>query len=293
MSEFHDVTLDNVSQKAAALSQRYCLRLNTVAGEKACSLSDKMCVRVTITADTILFNNSTADFKVREFIFTDRDYNVLSKFELKTDEPWLVSAVVPYKNFYIVCYIDTKPKPALYLADIYSDTFNREGELAEIIPFFKDRQIAFAVSDTAGGIFFLEAYTGMLHYMADDGQITSYNGNFMIPNHASFFNGSLYIADIHKVLELRETSNIIAFKDGVFHETGILGGCIEGCDKLNCFFVTSSFAEKILRKYDYENNLIFEKNFDYEQNVITPRAIGVNKNHLLIIDGRPYIYDIF
>lgn len=283
---------DSLSNTAQQVLEKYHFSFNQAATDKLAALSDQVFRRIS-GSDTLLFNLSSPDSKIRQFIHTDRDYTVLESHEIITETPWQVGSVERIGDEYIICYIDSVTTRPVYRADIYAKNFKRQGTLADKHPFFEGKQIAYVVADSSGGLFLLEAYSGTLHHMDSDGNISSYtDGPFTLPTYASFFNDTLYIVDLHKALYLQLPSNIVTFRNGTFQETGLLGGCIEPSRELGCYFVSSNFTKNVVQKYDMNNTLIFEKNFAFDPHPITPRGISVNENQLIILDKRPYVYDI-
>ncbi|MEW6536231.1 MAG: hypothetical protein AB1454_11510 [Candidatus Auribacterota bacterium] len=245
--------------------------------------------------EKILFNNSSPDRKAKEIISVDTNFNILNNYETSAYYPWELSTIASYREMYIVSGLTTV-NMVLFSAKLFSQDFNLIGELEDEIPFFKDKAIMSVINDDKGGIYFCESMSGVLHYLNPNGNISSYQGNFIYPIQLAYFNDTLYIIDFFQTANLKKTRNISTFRNGAFQQTELTGESIAYSKELDCFFVGSGMLENTIKKYDAEGNLIFTKDFDFSETHYTPVFLSVNKNHLLVCareSNSPIVYDIY
>lgn len=286
---------DQVILKAEQICSKYHFKYNEKATAKLSKISNLIFRTIHGDNNTIIFNTSSADRKQKEIVVADKEYNVLNRYDMSQYYPRAISCIEPFEDKYMVSGI-TVCGEMLYYTQIFSKDFKLIGKLEDKVPFFKNKQISTTVNDDKGGTYFCEAIKGIVHYLDQNGKISSFHGDFKEPFQVSYFNDTLYITDYFLWLRLKKACNISIFKNNRFSQTNLSGQSICYSSELNCFFLTSTLLENCIRKYDAEGNLILIKDFDFNNNNYKPFTIATNNNHLLVCvrnSNSPIVYDIY
>jgi|GEM_PF-1834195 len=285
---------NKIALKAQSIREKYYFEYNEFVSLKLSQISNLNFRTISFNENKIFFSNSSPDKKQKEVVVTDREYNILNRYDTSKNYPWEINCITSYNEYYIVCGVTGDV--LTFYPKIFASDFNFLCELPDMIPFFKDKQIISAQKDDKGGMYFCEPHTGVLHYMNNNGQVSSFQSDFKMPFQISYFDGKLYITDLFKTLNLKQGHNVSIFKDNTFYPTGITGESICFSSETGTFFVSSGLIEKCIRKYDLNSNLIFTKDFEFDEDSFTPSVIAINKNNLIACmrNARsPIVYDIY
>ncbi len=284
----------DVIAKTKEIKNKFCFEYNEEATTKISAIKNIYIRNCFKDEDKILFNSISKDLTKSEIIVTDQDYNMINRFDTSQYSTWIISCIERFKDNYIIrgILLDENKQNVR----IFSKDFKLLGNLEDVIPFFKNKEILSFVKDDKGGLYFLEGNTGVLHYLYKNEKILSFQGDFKEPFQVSCFNNTLYMTDLFLWMRLKKACNISIFKNSKFYQTDLTGESICHSSKLDCFFVASEFSENCVKKYDAYGNLVFIKNFDYSKNNYKPTFIEINNNHLLICErnsNSPIVYDIY
>ncbi len=287
----------SVVEKANEIKKEYYFKYNEKATQKLAAIDGLQPLTCFVDENRILFSNKSNNSALSQIIMTDREYNIIDYIDMKKYLPWRPITFSKYKNRYIACGVMDRAGFLEYTPYIFSEDFVSSIALEDEIPFFKNRQITVAVNDDNDGIFFLEPYTGLLHYMDKEDEITSFTGSFKESFQLSYFNKTLYITDLFLWMRLKQSCNVLIFKNKQFEQTNLTAETISYSSKLNCFFTASSFLDTSVKKYSADGSLIFSKDFAFDSlRQQKPKFIAVNNGNLLLIvenSKTPIIYDIY
>ncbi len=269
------------------LEKEYLFRVNEKATRRISSLIDFPVGFIFNDKNKVIFTELRQSHTV---LVTDGEYNLIGKYDMKKYCPWMITAIIPYKDNYIVLDRDGVKN------GLFSRVFEKISSLDDAVPFFKGKDITAIVNDNKGGLYCAERNSAMLYYIDDNNKISHWQGGFRHPFPISFFNDTLYIIDVFTTSGARKPSNIITFKNGVFSQTGISGEFAVFCEKLNSYFVSNLNIELSIRKYSATNELIFARHFAQATDSFQPYSIKLNNNHLLAVDfptGEVKVFDVF
>ncbi len=288
---------ENLSLRINQVKEKYFFSANETVTSKISALSDLFFRDTMVETDFVLFLASSADRKQKEVIITDKDYNFINRFDLSRHYPWNMFCFQKYNgDFFVGGAVSVSASKVMRNVKIFSADFSLICTLEERYPYFAGKPILSFAKDDIGGMYFCEDMTGITHYLDKNGVVSSFQGEFTSPYQIVYAKGKLYIADLFKTLNLKTGRNISVFAGNKFQQTELTGESIGYSAQTDSFYVSSGYIEKCIRKYDAQCNLLFTKDFEFNDNKYRPVIIAVNKNNLLLYARNqryPIVYDIY